>query len=157
MHEQVDAIADGLWRRLRDVILTTHRLERFAFSPEEPDAGPMAGRLGALLADEEGRGAVARDLALRAFGAATDAVNFRILKGLGAAGPVALGDLAGEVGLPPLALAERVSDLVQVGLAARLSDSDAAACTPAGGGCVAVIEAVASRLAERCRAEMPLP
>jgi DNA-binding HxlR family transcriptional regulator len=150
-----EAIAEGLWRRLRDVALTAHRLEQFTFTPEARGLGPTGGELAALAADERALATVARDLVLRAFGALSDAVNFRILSGLGGAAPVLMADLARAVGLPPLALAERVNDLVRVGLVTRVLERDAVERTTAGQGCVAVVEAVAASLGAKCREGLP--
>lgn len=149
----VEALADGLWRRLRDVVIAERRLERFAFAPEGGPAGTPQ-RLAALLDDAAALATLARDLTLRLLAAATDAVNYRLLARLGA-GPVGLDDLAAALGLPPLAVSERVGALAQLGLAVRDLEHDRVVETPAGRDVVALVEAISGALAARCRAAGP--
>ena len=76
---EVEALADGLWRRLRDVLMAERQLERFAFAPEGGrEAGPPA-RLAALVDDEAALADLTRDLTLRALAAAAEGVNYRVL------------------------------------------------------------------------------
>ena len=147
---EVDAVAEGLWRRLRDVLMAERQFERFAFSPEGGREARGPGRLAALLDDDAALAGVARDVTLRALAAATDGVNYRVLSGIGGE-PVSVDDLARAVGLPTLAASERVNALAQVGLAARDLERDAVAETAAGRGVVALIEAISAGLAARCR------
>jgi hypothetical protein len=148
---EVAALADGLWRRLRDVLLAERQLERFAFAPDaERDTG-LPRRLTALLEGAEALEDLARDVALRALAAAADGVNYRVLRRLAHPG-VTLDDLAGAVGLTALAVSERVNALAQVGLAARELDRDAIVDTPAGRAVVGLVEAVGAEVAARCRA-----
>ena len=148
------AVADGLWLRVRDAILAERRLERFTFAPEAPAAGGGRGSLAALVDEAEAPARLSRDVTLRALAAASDPINCRILDGLDGP-PVAMAELARRVGLPGLALSERVSALVQVGLAARDLEKDAVVPTAAGEGLAALVDAVAKRLAERLRRELP--
>jgi hypothetical protein len=57
--------------------------------------------------------------------------------------------LSAEVGLPPLAVAERVADLVQVGLAARSLVGDQVQATAAATAVVELVEAVQAEVARR--------
>lgn len=148
----IDALAEGLARRLRDVLLAERRLERFAFAPETaPGTDPR--RLAALVDDDAALGGLARDLTLRAFAAAADAVNFRLLACLGAE-PLEWEPMARALGLPVPAVSERANALAQVGLAARDLERDGLAETAAGRRMVALVEAVSAGVAERCRAEI---
>lgn len=143
----IDTVAEGLWRRLRDVVRTERALAGFAFAPEPAAGAPRR----PAPADEAGVDALARDLTLRALAAAADPLNYRVLRALGAEG-VAVDDVAGAVALPALAVSERVHALAQVGLAARELEHDAVAATTAGRGVVALVEAIGAALGARWRA-----
>ncbi|MBI4635579.1 MAG: hypothetical protein HY727_04440 [Candidatus Rokubacteria bacterium] len=146
----LDMVAEGLWRRMRDVAMAERGLERFAFAPETGDAR-STGRLRDLAADPAALSVLARDVTLRALVAAADAVNYRLLLGLGRES-VDLDGLSRALGLPPLAVTERINGLAQLGLAARDLERDGASETMAGRGLVALIEAISAGLGERCRA-----
>lgn len=149
---EVAAVADGLWSRLRDVVLAEQRLERFTFAPERPNdpAGPSA-RLAALAGDEAALAELARDVTRRALAAAADDLNFRLLAALGAE-PIGIDDASRALALPPLAVSERVSALAQLGLAARDLERDGVTGTATGRAVVALIGAIGAGLAARCRA-----
>lgn len=147
-------VADGLWLRVRDVILAERRLGRFAFAPEAPAPGGDRGPLAALAAEVEAPARLARDVTLRALAAASDPINCRILSGLDGRA-VTLVEMAGQVGLPGLALTERVNALVQAGLAARDLEQEAVVPTAAGEGLAHLVDALAGSLAERLRRELP--
>lgn len=149
----LDTAAEGLWLRLRDVLLAEQRIERFEFSPEAP--GGVTDRLLALRRDRDARLALARDLALRSLAALTDSTNFRILGSLGGGGPVPLVDVARAAGLGPVAAAERVHALAQVGLAARDVERSCAVQTAAGRGLGLLVEALAAAVTERMERALP--
>ncbi|HET8577635.1 MAG TPA: hypothetical protein VFO18_11085 [Methylomirabilota bacterium] len=151
---EVATVAEALWLRVRDVVLAERRLERFAFDPE-PAAGSLRRGLDAVAGDAEALSGLARDVALRAVAAAADPVNFRILSSLGAPDGLALGELSGRVGLPPLALAERLGALAQAGLAGRDLERERAFATPAGRGLSGMVDALAARLNARMKEELP--
>jgi hypothetical protein len=142
-----DAVAEGLWGRLRDVVLAERRLERFAFW--EGSAAPD--RLAALVADDAGLAALARDVTLRALALAVDGENYRLLASLGDQ-PRSLDQVSRALGLSPLAVSERVAALAQVGLAARDVARDDLVVTMTGRGLVALVDAISEALAARCRA-----
>ena len=119
----MERVVDGLWLRLRDVILAERRLERFTFAPEAPETG-APGRLAALAGDAQAQGRLARDVTLRALAAACDPVNCEILGGFDGQ-VVSVAEMTARVGLPELALRERVNALAQAGLAARDLEQDA--------------------------------
>jgi hypothetical protein len=147
----LEVLADGLWRRLRDVILTERRLERFAFAPETAE-GPPPERLDVVLDDAVAVDGLARDLTLRALAAAAETLNARLLAAVGGE-PVGLAELARALDLPWLALSERVNGLAQVGLAARDLEHDRVSGTPAGRGMLLLLDAIVAAVAARCRAE----
>jgi len=103
----------------------------------------------------QGEGALreaATDMTLRALRAAADPTNFAILAFLSAHTSAPIAELETATGFGRLALAERVNDLVQVGLAGRNIDTDHVQGTAAGAALVGLIhnigEATAKRLAE---------
>ena len=150
----VEAVADGLWLRLRDVILAERRLERFSFTPEVADAG-VSVRLAALAGDPDALGRLARDVTLRALAAGSDPANAQILSALEDGRPAPLAELASRTGLPGLALAERVGALAQAGLAARDVEADAVLPTAAGRGLASFFDALTRALADRLSRELP--
>ncbi len=150
--DPIGELAEGLWRRLRDVLLAERRLESFTFAPETEGARAASpGRLAALAADDSAIADLARDLTLRALAAATDGVNYRVLACLGSE-PVGLDAVARALGLPPLAVSERVHALAQLGLASRTLEQDGVGETVAGRGLVRLVETLGGELAARCRA-----
>ena len=94
----------------------------------------------------------ARDMTLRGLRSAADPINFAILNHLAVHSSVPLADLETATRLGRLALSERVSDLVQVGLAGRNIDTDHVQATSAGAALVgwinSLVEATAKKLAE---------
>lgn len=146
----LDAVAEGLWRRLRDVVLAERRLERFAFT-EEPRAPTGARGLTAQAGDAAAVADLARDMTLRALAATADPTSCRLLEALGDTS-LALGDLAAALGLPPLAVSERVGALAQLGLATRDLERDSVSATTAGRGLAAVVRTISSGLEARWRA-----
>lgn len=136
------ALAQGLWGRLRDILLVAARIDSFAFG--EADATPA----GIAAADAD---VLAEDFVVRALHAATDRLNWTILVAIAPADGVPLDGLAASSGLPRVVVSERVSDLVQAGLAARVLDADTVHATRAGEVLVAWISAEAADLAGLAR------
>lgn len=145
----VHQLAEGLWARLRGVLLAERRLERFAFTTEVAQGDPA--RLVRLAEDPGALSDLSRDLALRALAAGADPVNFRVLACLGP-GPRSVDGLAGAVRLPRVAATERVGALAQVGLAQRALERDSVEVTPAGAALVGLVEYLCAALEARCRA-----
>ncbi|HET7876178.1 MAG TPA: hypothetical protein VFN71_11720 [Methylomirabilota bacterium] len=150
---EVAAVSEALWLRIRDVVLAERRLERFAFEPESP--GDARRGPGALAGDVQALAGIAGDVVLRAVAAAADPVNFRILLSLGAPDGVGLGELADRLGLPPLALAERLGALAQVGLAGRDLERERAFATPAGRGLAGLVTVLVAALEGRMQKDLP--
>lgn len=134
-------LADGLWRRLRDVILVSERIDTFAFGPDPEDGARRVS-----LTDADAR-AISVEFVLRALRSAGDRTNYLILERACTAEGVGADDLANELGVPRLAIAERVADLLQAGLAVRALDSDRVHATPAGEQVAALVRESAARLA----------
>jgi hypothetical protein len=132
------ALGRALAGRLAEIVAALDRYADFAFTPDDR-AAPAAVEPG------EERDA-ARELVLRALRAACDPLNDRILRRL-AAGEATLAELSALVDLPRVAVWERVSDLVQTGLAARSLAGDGAGLTAAGSALLELVDEAAAAAA----------
>lgn len=132
-------ISSALALRLRDIARMLDRLDRLESGSGDWLAGQENGAL------EE----AASEMTLRALRAASDPVNFGILRFLAARASAPIGELEQACGLGRLALNERLNDLVQVGLAGRNIDTNHVQGTPAGVALVELIEQVAQAAAAR--------
>ena len=142
MAQGLTDLSSALAMRLRDIARLLDRLDR------------LESGTGKWLASQ-GEGALreaATDMTLRALRAAADPTNFALLAFLSAHTSAPIAELEAATGFGRLALAERVNDLVQVGLAGRNIDTDHVQGTAAGAALVGLIhnigEATAKRLAE---------
>jgi hypothetical protein len=129
-------LGKALGARLAEVEAALERYGAFAFSPAQ-EAPPAPGD----------RTEAARDFVLRALRAATDPANAALLRRL-ARGDATLAALGEVVGLPRLAVWERVNELLAAGLLARSLEADTAGLTSAGAAVVALCEAVTQAAAE---------
>lgn len=132
-------MAGGVAGRLRSLVAALDRLDRL----ESGSGAWLAG-----FAAEELPGAAA-ELVLRALRIAADPANYTMLKALAAENSCALNSLIEITGLKRLVLSERLNDLVQVGLAARLIDTDHAQITAAGASIINLIEALIAEVAQQ--------
>lgn len=130
MPDDLSTLAAGLAGRLRSLVIAIDRLDRL-------ESG--SGEWRAAFADEELEAAV-HELTLRGLRTAADATNFSVLKYLAARDSASLGQLLQATGLGRLVLSEHLNDLVQVGLATRLIDTDHAQITSAGAAVVHMID-----------------
>lgn len=142
-----EELLSGLVLRLRSVALALHRLDRL-----ESGQGRW---LEDFLARPAELREACREMLRRLFREASDATAWRLLEHMadGEAHPVPR--LMEASGLERLPLTERINDLVQVGLAVRLVESDRVQATPAGVALVRwvhrVEEEMAGRLADLLR------
>lgn len=143
-----EQIAEGLWRRFRDVVLAMRRLDSFVFD-EVQDA--EASDLGRLLDDDSERDRVAIEWILRALARGLDPANYRILRELHRQEGIPLSALARKLDLARLAAAERISELIQVGLAQRELETGQVQATGPGEALVLTVEAVRERLSCKIR------
>ncbi len=132
------ALAEALWQRVRSIALAAHRLDRL---PENEGGNARLGEADAAK--------LAGELVLRLLRVGSDPVNFRLLAHLVKEGSVGMRELAGGVDLPPLAVSERVADLVQVGLAVRSLVGDRVQGTEAARAFVELVGEVARALEAR--------
>jgi DNA-binding HxlR family transcriptional regulator len=132
-------IAEGVAGRLRSLVVVLDRLDRLESGSGEWLAGFAEGELPEAAAA----------MTLRALQTAADPANFAILKALSAGESSKIGDLMEETGYGRLPLTERLNDLVQVGMASRLIDTDHAQITAAGAAMSALIEQLVGQVMEQ--------
>lgn len=133
--QEFEPFSQAVWARIQAVIQAADRLARFPENPPWPGLGA------------EDAKAVGREFALRLLRAGADPVNYRLLREVVEHRALPLVDLAGRLGLHPLAALERVADLVQVGLVDRSLVGDSVQATAAAEAFVRLVESVAGELA----------
>ena len=139
MAQGLSDLSAALAGRLLDVARMLDRLDRLE-----------SGTGGWLVAQDDGALAeAAAEMTLRALRAAADPTNFAVLKYLATHAAAPVSELEKAAGLGRLALNERLSDLVQVGLAGRNIDTDQAQSTAAGAALVGLIDSVSQATAKR--------
>ena len=129
-------VAGGLTGRLRSVVIALDRLDRL----ESGSGEWLSGFEEAELAES------ATALTLRALQTSGDTANYAILVALAADGSLAIDQLMEATGIGRLVLSERLNDLVQVGLATRLIDTDHAQITVTGDGMVRMINQIVTEI-----------
>jgi len=133
-------IAGGLAGRLRLLVRVLDRLDRL-------ESG--SGEWKASFAETE-LSEAATSLTLRALSTMADSTNFTILNTLATNdGLLAMKKLMEKTGIGRLVLSERLNDLMQVGLATRLIDTDQAQITGAGANIVRLVEMITHAVAEK--------
>ena len=142
----MDELAEGLWTRLRNVLIALDRLDRLE------TASDFVGWVESFQGDDAQIERTTRDWVLRAVRLASDPVNYAILRALQQSGEMTIAQLMAATKLTRLELTERVKDLAQVGFIAQALDTDAVQGTRAAAGMVAWIESLREQIAERARA-----
>ncbi|NNJ13416.1 hypothetical protein EKD04_024115 [Chloroflexales bacterium ZM16-3] len=138
----ISNLSAGLAGRLRGLAAAIDRLDRL-----ESGSGGWLAEFATGELDE-----AAEDITLRAMRTSSDVACFAVLSSLGGSESRSLSELMAATGMGRLLLAERLNDLVQVGLAARMIDTDHAQVTAAGEAMLQLIELLASGAAARYRA-----
>lgn len=135
MNNNQETIAVGLAGRLRSLAIVLDRLDRL-------ESGS-----GVWLTDfkETELSEAAQMMTLRAFKTVSDPANYTILRALASGESHKVGDLITMTGNGRLPLSEHLNDLVQVGLASRLIDTDHAQITAAGAAFVELIDEIAGK------------
>jgi hypothetical protein len=128
-------LAEALWERIRAIALAAHRLDRL---PEN------AGGVAVIHEGEVEK--LAEEFFLRLLRVGADPVNYALLSRIAREASVPLAELAQEVHLPALAVAERVADLVQVGLAARSLIGDHVQATAATNAFIRLVQGAVGKL-----------
>ena len=148
-----DLVAEGIWARLRDIVMARSRWDRFVRDPEGGGAGEASGAMAPPAPEEAER--LATELVLRALRVGVDPVSRRMLERLLREDAVPLEALAETSGLPPIALHEKVADLVQVGLAVHDLERCLVRATPLASGLLEIVGEIARRLAVRMAERWP--
>lgn len=135
------ALARALAARLRDAAAAADRLASFSFDgplgPEPPESTLRAGE----------EAATAGDFVLRVLNGASDPVNHRLLVTVNGEGTTLTG-LAAHLGLPRLAVIERVAELTQLGLVGRELATDTVMASPAGSALLALVDELSAGTAQ---------
>ena len=92
-----------------------------------------------LSSDERSRRRTVEEAVLRSLRMASDPVNYHILETLTGSGQASTAELGRSLGLPRLAVEERISDLVSAGLAAKVFSAGQVAGTEAGAALVEMV------------------
>lgn len=135
----IKTVATGLAGRLRSLIMALDRLDRL-----ESGSGTWLAKFEAEELPE-----AATELTLRALRTSADSTNFLILQSLATEDSRSLTQLIDIIGLGRLSLSERLNDLVQVGLAIRLIDTDHAQVTATGVSLVSLVKAISTAVAQK--------
>lgn len=146
MTESSDALVEGLWARLRNVLIALDRLDRLE------NAAEFVGWVEAFRHDDAQVEATAREWILRAVHLASDPLNYRILRMLQVSDGLSMGQLMQATGMMRVELTERVKDLAQVGLVAQALDSDSVQNMRAAEGLVAWIQTLSEQMVEHIHA-----
>lgn len=133
----IATIAAGLAGRLRSLVIMLDRLDRL-----ESGSGAWRADFAVNELPE-----AATELTLRTLRTVGDPTNCAILKTMTTTQTHTIDALIKTTGLGRLALSERLNDLVQIGLATRLIDTNQAQITAAGIDAVALVETLAASAA----------
>lgn len=129
------ALGRGLAARFAQRLAGLDRLDAL-----DGRSGPLASE---ELRDEPGtRDDVARELVARLLRAGSDARIEPLVRTLVAGGAQSVATLAGAAGISRVALARRLDDLVDAGLAERDPSADTVAPTPLAAGLIELIDAL---------------
>ncbi len=139
MAQGLNNLSSALALRLRDIARMLDRIDRL----ESGTGEWLAAQGESALRD------AATDMTLRALRVAADPTNFALLNFLATHAATPMAELEKATGLGRLALAERVNDLVQVGLAGRNIDTDHVQCTAGGAALVELIDSIGATTAKR--------
>ncbi len=142
----MDDLAEGLWARLRNVLIALDRVDRLE------GATDFAGWVEAFQCDEAQIQATAQDWVLRAVRTASDPINYQILETVRTAGQMSIAQLMETTSLTRVDLTERVKELAAMGLVAQSLESDAVQGTRATDGMLAWFDSLGEQIATRARA-----
>lgn len=146
MTEPSDALVEGLWARLRNVLIALDRLDRLENATELVDW------VKTFQHDDAEIETTAREWILRAVRLASDPLNYRILRMLQVSDGLSIAQLMQATGMARVELTERVKELAAVGLVAQALDSDSVQGTRAAEGLVAWVEALREQMVGHLRA-----
>ncbi len=146
MTEPSAELVEGLWARLRNVLIALDRLDRLDSATE------FVGWVESLQHDDAQVDATVRIWVLRAVHLASDPANYRLLRFLHGSDGMTIAQLMQATGTTRVELTERVKDLAQAGFVAQVLDMDSVQATPAAKGFVAWVESLGEQMADHVRA-----
>lgn len=147
--------AEGLWQRLKEMLMVRKRLEDFVFTPEADPKGEESRWLNRLAQDDSQVELLATELTLRAFRVAMEVVNYKILVHLKKERTASISTLAELTELPGILIGERINDMAQIGLALRSIENDQVQATLLTDSLLGIIEATAEELSKNVRERFP--
>jgi len=139
MAQGLTDLSAALAFRLRDIARMLDRLDRL-----ESGTGEWLAKR-----QSEDWQSAATEMTLRALRVAADPTNYAILAFLSLHASAPVAELENATGLGRLALAERINDLVQVGLAGRNIDTDQVQGTAAGAALTGLINSISRATADK--------
>ncbi len=142
-HPQQDLV-DGLWARLRNVLIALDRVDRLETSVEFSDW------IQALQRDDAQMHATARSWVLRVLSVAADPLNYQLLLSLRTDSQT-ISQLMQTAGVTRVELTERIKDLAQIGLLSQAMETSDVQNTSAGDAIVAWIESLNAGVANHMR------
>jgi hypothetical protein len=111
-----DTLAEGLLARMVGLIRSLDRQDQLETSEE------YAGWLDEFSKDPEAARAAAKEMALRAFCAVSDSVNYQLLQLAAGQDGRPVSDFSRALGIGRVETVERIHDLIQVGALSALSE-----------------------------------
>ena len=147
MKDEMDQLAEGLWMRLRDILMAQSRWDCFVHDPEGEKSQPLP--------PPEESERLAADMVLRALRVGIDPINHAILRRLTQENEVALTSLIEQTGLSRIALMETINDLSQVGLASYAVETRQVHATAGAIGLLGLLDEVRARLARMIEIQNP--
>ncbi len=146
MNDPARELIEGLWARLRNVLIALDRLDRL------DTATDFVGWVETLQRDDAQIETTTRDWVLRALRLAADPLNYQVLRALEKSEGASIAALMHATHLARVELTERVKDLAQAGFVAQDLETETVQATRAAVGMVAWVESLREQLAARLRA-----
>lgn len=134
-----EEMAQGLARRIAEIRKSEDQLAAFTWEGRDSGAGDDA-------SEQAGDSQL---LLLRALHVASESGLYELLSHVVHNGDVVLKVLVSHMGLPRMAVVDRVSALSQAGLASREFESDRVGATQLGRGIVAMLDEVSALMEEK--------
>ncbi len=137
-----ELLAQGVAERMVGILRVLDRQDQLEDSQE------FAGWLEGFNHDQKGMKDAARELTLRAFRAASDQVNFRLLRLAADTESRPVIDFCESLGMGRIEIVERIHDLAQVGVLAQDMVTGTVRVTPLGLALAGLVEEAAGRAAD---------
>ncbi|MBI5301035.1 MAG: hypothetical protein HY868_02780 [Chloroflexi bacterium] len=146
MSDPTNELVDGLWARLRNVLIALDRIDRL------DSATDFVGWVEAFQRDDAQIETTTRDWLLRALRVACDPLNYQVLRALEKSDGQSIAALMRATNLARVELTERVKELAQTGFVAQDLETETVQATRAAAGIVAWIESLRAQIAARAQA-----